>query len=222
MGCPNCDSEQERWTCPILWQLQGHHQSRPGRGPVPLPPPEDLFATLAGGKYFSTLDLSHAYNQVIVEEDSHTVKFLTINTHRGLYWYTRVPFMDSILRGLDGVICYLDDILITRKSEADHMEALRKVLHRLREHGIRAKRSKCDFLKKSVQYLGHRIDSEGTHATNEKITAITSAPAPTNLSELQSFLGLLNYYGCFIPNLSSLLYTHNRLLQKDALLAVDR
>lgn len=49
----------------------------------PLPRPEDLFATLAGGKYFSTLDLSHAYNQLILEEDSRN--FLTINTHKGLY-----------------------------------------------------------------------------------------------------------------------------------------
>ena len=56
----------------------------------PLPRPEDLFATLAGGKYFSMLDLSHAYNQVVLDDDAR--HFLTINTHRGLYRYTRLHF----------------------------------------------------------------------------------------------------------------------------------
>ena len=80
----------------------------------PLPRPEDLFATLAGGKFFSTLDLSHAYNQVVLDDSS--LKYLTINTHRGLYQYTRLPFgvasapsvyqkmMDTILQGMDGLL----------------------------------------------------------------------------------------------------------------------
>ena len=93
----------------------------------PLPRPEDLFATLAGGRYFSTLDLSHAYNQILLDEDAR--RYLTINTHRGLYRYARLPFgvasapsifqksMDQLLSGLDGVICYLDDVLVSGKTE---------------------------------------------------------------------------------------------------------
>ena len=117
----------------------------------PLPRPEDLFATLAGGKYFSTLDLSHAYNQIILDTEAR--KFLTINTHRGLYRYTRLPFvvasapslfqktMDTILQGLDGVICYLDDILVTSQTEAEHLETLKKVLQKFKQHGIRVKKT---------------------------------------------------------------------------------
>ena len=191
----------------------------------PLPCAEDLFATLAGGKCFSTLDLSHAYNQLILDEESR--KFLTINTHRGLYRYTRLPFgvasapavfqkiMDQILQGLDGVICYLDDILVSGKSENEHLEILQKVLERLKEHGIRVKKSKCAFMKASVQYLGHIIDADGLHATDSKIQAITEARAPRNVQELRSFLGLLNYYARFIPNLSSFLHPLNQLLQRD-------
>ena len=189
----------------------------------PLPRPEDLFASLAGGKYFSTLDLSHAYNQLVLDNDSR--KYLTINTHRGLYQYHRLPFgvasapsifqkaMDTILQGMEGVICYLDDILVSGKTEEEHLTNLGKVLQRLQEHGIRAKRAKRTFLKTSVQYLGHIIDADGLHATEEKLDAIVHAPAPKNVHELRSFLGLLNYYGRFIPNLSSLLHPLNHLLR---------
>ena len=170
----------------------------------PLPRPEELFATLAGGKYFSTLDLSHAYNQVILDNESR--KFLTINTHRGLYQYTRLPFgvasapsifqktMDWILQGLDGVICYLDDILVMGKTEAEHLENLRRVFDKLKEHGMRLKKSKCLFMQKSVQYLGHIVDAVGIHATDAKLKAIVDAPVPKNVTKLQSFLGLINYY----------------------------
>ena len=164
----------------------------------PLPRPEDLFATLADGKYFSTLDLSHAYNQLVLDDDAR--QYLTINTHRGLYRYTRLPFgvasapsvfqktMDTILQGMDGVICYLDDILISGKSEAEHLTNLKRVLQKLKEHGVRIKKDKCAFMKMSVQYLGHLIDADGIHATDAKLKAIVDAPPPQDVSELRSFL----------------------------------
>ena len=160
----------------------------------------------------STLGLSHAYNQLVLDEESRP--YLTINTHRGLYRYTRLPFgvasapavfqktMDTILQGMKGVICYIDNTLITGSTEAEHLENLEHVLQRFRQHGIRVKRNKCYFMQSSVQYLGRRIDAEGIHATDSKLKAITEAPAPKNIQELRSFLGLLNYYGRFIPNLS--------------------
>ena len=72
---------------------------------------------------------------------------------------------------------------------------------------------KCSFLKTSVQYLGHLVDGEGLHATQEKIRALAEAPMPKDVTELMSFLGLLNYYGHFIPNLSSLLHPLSELLR---------
>ena len=88
-------------------------------------------------------------------------------------------------------------------------------MHRLREHGTRLKKEKCYFMQQSVQYLGHRIDAEGLHATDDKLKAITKAPPPKNVSELRSILGLINYYGRFIQNLSSLLHPLNNLLCQD-------
>ena len=123
--------------------------------------------------------------------------------------------MDMLLQGMDGVICYLDDILITGKTEAEHLSNLRQVLQKFKDHGVRARKEKCAFMKTSVQYLGHVIDGDGLHATDAKLEAIVDAPAPRNVAELRSFLGMLNYYGRFIPNLSSLIHPLNKLLCQD-------
>ena len=72
---------------------------------------------------------------------------------------------------------------------------------------------KVHFLQESIEYLGHQIDRTGIQAVPSKIDAIVKAPEPTNVQELRSFLGLLNYYGKFIRNLSSILHPLNRLLQ---------
>lgn len=185
----------------------------------PLPRSEDMFATLAGGQRFTVLDLTDAYQQLPLDESSKP--FVTINTHRGLYRYNRLPFgvasapavfqktMDTILQGIEGVVCYIDDILITGKTPEEHLRHLEAVLERLKQAGVHVRRAKCSFLKQSVDFLGYRIDAEGRHPLPDKLKAITQAPAPKNVTELRSFLGLLNYYGCFISNLSSLLHPLN-------------
>ncbi len=190
----------------------------------PLPRPDELFATLAGGKKFSKLDLSQAYQQLVLDDES--VKYVTINTHRGLYQYTRLPFgvasapaifqkvMDTMLQGIPHVICYLDDILVTGENDNQHLHNLAEVLKRLQLHGVRMKKAKCQFMQASVEYLGHRIDADGLHTTDSKLKAITQAPTPQNVQELKSFLGLLNYYGKFILNLATILHPLNTLLQK--------
>ena len=117
----------------------------------PLPKPEDLFATLAGGKKFSKIDLTSAYQQLSLEEDCQ--ELVTINTHRGLYKYTRLPFgvasapaifqqvMDTVLQGLPKVICYIDDVLVTGSTVAEHLENLERVLECLQQYHLRAKKS---------------------------------------------------------------------------------
>ena len=70
-------------------------------------------------------------------------------------------------------------------------------------------------MQESVEYLGHIVDAQGLHATPEKLQAIEEAPAPEDVNQLRSFLGLLNYYGKFIPNLASIIQPLNALLRKD-------
>lgn len=167
----------------------------------PLPRPEDLMARLAGGKKFSKLDLSQAYQQVSLEQTSQ--KYVTINTIKGLYQYTKLPFgiastpsifqrlMDMLLQDIPGTICYLDNILVTGKNKEDHFNNLEEVLKRLMNAGLRLKKSKCALMQDSVQYLGHRIDAYRVHTTPYKIVAIQEAPTPRNVKQLRSFLGLM-------------------------------
>lgn len=190
----------------------------------PLPNVEDLFARLSGGISFSKIDLSDAYCQLEVDEPSK--RFLVINTHRGLFQYTRLPFgvasapavfqreMDKLLQGHDKALCYLDDLLVTGSSTEEHLKNLGKVLSTLQAAGIKLHPSKCFFMQSSVEYLGHRIDKEGLHPVQSKVDAIEMAPAPTNVDELRSFLGLLTYYAKFLPNMSTMLSPLYQLLHK--------
>ena len=127
-----------------------------------LPTPEELFSTLAGGKVFSKLNLSQVYLQLPVDEESK--QYLTINTHQGLYVYNRLPFgvssapaifpklLDTVLQGVSGVTCYIDDILASSTDEDSHLQSLEEVFNRLEKHGFRLKLEKCEFLLKSIKY----------------------------------------------------------------------
>ena len=188
----------------------------------PIPRINEMFASLAGGLKFSKLDLSNAYQQIQLEEGSQ--KYVTVNTHKGLFQYKRLPFgvasapalfqrtMESLLQGLPSVCVYIDDILVTGE---EHLHNLGEVLRRLEEAGMKVKREKCFFLLSEVEYLGHVISSAGLRPSEAKAAAITGAPAPTNETELKSFLGLVNYYAKFLPNLATVLAPLCHLLRKD-------
>ena len=190
----------------------------------PLPKIEELFASLSGGQTFTKLDLSHAYLQVPLAEESQ--KYLVINTHKGLYAYKRLPFgvasapavfqriMDNILQGLPGVCTYLDDILVTGKTADEHTKNLNAVLTRLREAGMRLKKTKCQFSLRKIEYLGHVISSKGLEPATSKVTAIVDAPSPHDVPQLKLLLGLVNYYGKFLPNLSTTLAPLYKLLRQ--------
>ena len=119
----------------------------------PLPRVEDIFVKMAGGKRFSKIDLKNAYLQMEVEETSK--QYLTINTHKGLFRYNRLPFgiktapsiwqraMEQTLQGIPNVEVMLDDIIVTGKSDAAHLENLEAVLKRLAEKNLRINIQKC-------------------------------------------------------------------------------
>ena len=111
---------------------------------------------------------------------------------------------------------YIDDILLTGATEEEHIKTLDEVLQRLETAGVRLKQSKCAFMKSEVEFLGHRVTRHGVQPTEDKVRAVSRAPTPTNVSQLRSFLGLMNYYSRFLPNLSSTLAPLYLLLQKSS------
>ncbi|XP_023809022.1 uncharacterized protein K02A2.6-like [Oryzias latipes] len=191
----------------------------------PIPRMEDLIACLSGGEKYTKLDMSHAYQQIVLDEEAR--KYVTVNTPKGLFTYTRLPFgvssspaifqrtMENVLQGIPNVAVYLDDIILTGRSEKEHIQILDQVLQRLEESGLRLKRSKCQFLEKEVIFLGHKVDKTGLHPLPAKVKAVQEAPSPTSVTELKAYLGLLNFYNRFLPNLSTLLAPLHKLLRKD-------
>lgn len=190
-----------------------------------LPKPDDLFHMLNGGQKFSKMVLSDAYMQVELEEDSK--KYTTINTHKGMFVYNRVPFgivsipavfqriIETTLAGIEGVVVYLDDITVTAPDEQTHLERLWQVLKRLREAGFRLKREKCEFLKEQMEFLGHVVDARGVMPSPKKVQAMINMPESKNMKEVESFVGMVQYYGKFIPNLSTIAAPLNELRKKE-------
>ena len=123
--------------------------------------------------------------------------------------------MDQVLKGIPSTCCILDEMIITAKTDEEHLKNLQSVLQRLHDYSLRVNKEKCSFFQKEITYCGHNIDSNGLHKTQAKIEAITCAPKPGILTQLRAFLGLVNYYSKFMPNLASVLHPLYQLLQKD-------
>ncbi|CAH8612563.1 unnamed protein product [Schistosoma rodhaini] len=191
----------------------------------PLPIQEDLFIKLNGGKYFAKIDLADAYLQIAVDPVSQPL--LTINTHRGLYQYKRLPFgvkpapaifqqiMDTMLANLPGVAVYLDDVIVTGSSKSDLFDRLDAVLTKISEYGFYLKGEKCKFFMDSVKYLGFVFDKNGRRPDPENVRAIQNMLPPSNVATVRSFLGLISYYSNFLPQLHRLRAPMNHLLSKN-------
>ena len=198
--------------------LESHHH--------PLHTADEIESKLAGNKFFSHIDLSNAYFQIEVDDDSENT--LTINTHRGLNRFNRLPqgakpstgifqqIIDAMLSGIDGVSTYLDDIICGGNTQDEYLHRTRQVLSKLREYDFTVKINECKFLLPELKFLGKILDSNGQRPDPEKILAIEQLPPPENLNQLRSYLGAINWYRKFIPNMSSLQAPLDKLLKKDA------
>ncbi len=190
----------------------------------PLPRIVEIFEKLRGGERYTKLDLSQAYHQFVLDDESQLLT--TWSTSKGLFKWKRLPFgvqpgsaecqrrMEDLIRGLDGVANFLDDIFVTGKSLNDHISNLKVVLTKLREAGLTLKKEKCSFFEKEIQCLGYRISKEGLRKMEDKVNAIIRAKVPENLTEVRASLGLANYYSKFVPNMAQMLSPICKLLQK--------
>lgn len=135
-----------------------------------------------------------AYNQIVV--DKETTEMFTWSTHKELYAVNRLPLgckpnsaifqsiIDSVLLGCPGTVAFIDDIVITGKDHEEHLKNIESVLERLSKAGFKVNRSKCEFFKNKISYLGFVIDANGLHKSNEKVRAITEMPNPNDKTEI--------------------------------------
>lgn len=124
--------------------------------------------------------------------------------------------MHVVFEGLDGVEIMVDDILIWGRTEEEHDRRLQAVLQRCREVNLRLNKEKCKFSQSQVKYLGHILSPEGLSIDPTRVQDILALPRPSNVGELKSFLGVVNYLGKFIPHMSDTSAPLRQLLKKEA------
>jgi hypothetical protein len=182
----------------------------------PLPNIQQIFDGLRGSKYYSTLDLKKGYFQIELDEESQLKASITC--HLGTYKYCRAAMglknsgasfcraIEEILRPYIGrfLYCYVDDILVFSQNLTQHFSHLRIVLDALQKANVQLRKSKCFFVKQSIDFLGYNVTEQGIHPIARKLNPILNAPSPQGKKSLQSFLGSTNYYRKFIPNYSML------------------
>ncbi|XP_029717333.2 uncharacterized protein K02A2.6-like [Aedes albopictus] len=180
----------------------------------PLPTFDEIMPHLDGCKYFSKIDLVKAFHQIELAPSSREITtFVTPNAY---YRYKRLMFgmncaaeifqreIERILKGLKGIKVFVDDILVFAKTQEEHDRRVQAVLRRLKEYEITVNMDKSEIGKKAVDFMGHTLSAKGISPMNNKVSAIQTFRRPSNVAEMRSFLGLVNYVGKFIPNLSSL------------------
>lgn len=225
----DCDIIEEvqgpsRWVSPVVPILKGNGDLRLCidmrrantaimRENHPLPCMDQLLPKIRKAKYFSKLDIKNAFHQLELHPDCRYIT--TFITAKGLYQYKRLMFgiscapeifqkvLEKILVKCDGVVNFIDDILIFGDSEEEHDIRLQQVLKTLKDNDILLNREKCIFKVKKVNFLGHELTSDGVKPLKRYIESIANFRPPRTVEELQSFLGLVNYVNKWIPHLAT-------------------
>jgi hypothetical protein len=211
------------WGCPTLFVKKKdgslrlcvdyrHLNAVTIKNTYPLPCIDVVFYQLAEARVFSKIDLRSGYHQINIGPCD--IPKTAFSTRYGLYEYLVMSFgitnapayfmylMNSVfMTELDKfVVVFIDDILIYSKNGEEHAEHLRVVLQRLRDHKLYAKFSKCEFWLDSLKFLGHTISKEGISVDPSKVQEVMDWKPPKTVHQIRSFLGLADYYRCFIPD----------------------
>jgi hypothetical protein len=191
----------------------------------PLPRIDVIMDKLGGCKYFTSIDLKHAFWQIPMREsDKEKTAFICGNR---LWQYRRMAFglknspatFQRCISQAIGENCYslayLDDVIIFSNTVEEHLNHIEEILKKLSKHNLNAKISKCEFFKPSLTFLGHIVSRDGIRVCPDKVIAVKEFPVPLNVKGLRSFLGLSNFYRRFIKGYSKITSVLTRLLQKN-------
>lgn len=190
----------------------------------PIPTIEEVLYDLNGATVFSKIDLKWGFHQIEPEEDSRAITMFI--THRGLYRYRRLMFgvtsapekyqkiISDVLAGSSGVANIADDLVIYGTDLEEHDSNLRKVLTQLEEQGLTVNGDKCQFRLPRLAFFGHELSARGIAPSEEKIAAVVNARPPQNVSEVRSFVQLVQYSAKFIPDFAQAAEPLRRLLRK--------
>ena len=189
-------------------------KTRPDRHPIPRI--QETLDNLGGNAWFSVLDQGKAYHQGFMSPNSQPLTAFI--TPWGLYEWVRIPFglsrapgafqrfMENCLGELRDTVCvpYLDDIIIFSATFEEHIGNMRKVLRRLREHGVKLKPRKCKLFKREVTFLGRVVSEEGYKldpSSIKPVLALRDSP-PRTVNEVGKLMGFLNYYRRYVKDFS--------------------
>lgn len=179
----------------------------------PMPVIEDFLPRLRGARIFSRIDITSAYHHL--ELDSESRKLTTFMARRGLMRYKRLPFgincapevfqsfMEEVLLRIKGCMVMLDDIIVYGRNQNEHDERVNEVKSRLRQNNLTLNDKKCLYCVPELEFLGFHISATGIKPAKSKIVAIENFRRPESSAEVSSFLGLVNFVGSFIANLST-------------------
>ena len=191
-----------------------------------MPRVDDSLSALLGAQYFTSLDLTAAFNQIPMTEDSKDMT--SFSTPDGTWRYNRMPFglingpaiftrfIDTVLAGLKWSVCmvYMDDILVYSPTFEKHISALEQVFSRMDDFGLTFKAKKCSIGNEEVKFLGHIVSTSGIMPDPDKTKAIREMPIPTTKDKMRSALGLFGYYRRFCKNFSQIAAPLTKTLRK--------
>lgn len=192
----------------------------------PIPRQSEILSALSGSQVLSSLDALSGFTQMeIAPEDVEKTAF---RTHRGLFHFRRMPFglrngpsifqrtMQAILAPYLWIfaLVYIDDIIVYSKSHEEHLDHLERVLSSIEKAGLTLSPDKCHLFYESVLLLGHKVSRLGLSTHREKVRAILDLQRPSNVSELQTFLGMVVYFSGFIPYYAEIAAPLFQLLRK--------
>ena len=191
-----------------------------------LPTLEDVAPELAGAEVFSKLDASSGYWQIPLHPESS--RLTTFITPSGRFCFRRLPFgitsapeifhkrMTNLLNDQEGVAAIQDDIIVYGRNVEEHDARLQKVFVSIAKSELKLNEKKCEIRKPKICYFGNIISKEGVSPDPEKVRAIQELPAPMNVPELRQVLGMINYLGKFLPNLSDVISPMSELLKANS------